>query len=167
MGFSTGRELHVDAHLTNLALNFRPSGFIADMIAPIVNVDKADQHLPPCSRVSRHTPSKTRSARRVPKRRRSLVRLAAMPTAARTTRWALTLPHRGRGEHGRRVSLRTRRRQVRYLLTKLGLDYEKRVISLAVVTASVGSVFVCNSGWQGAGSGAGDAVSQIFQLNDT
>jgi hypothetical protein len=34
MGFSTGKDLHVDQHLTNIAVNYRPQNLIADMIAP-------------------------------------------------------------------------------------------------------------------------------------
>jgi len=38
MGYLQGRTVHVDKHLTNLAMNYRPMGFVADMIFPIVNV---------------------------------------------------------------------------------------------------------------------------------
>ena len=40
MGLSTGRDLHIDRMLTNIAINFRPTGMVADMIAPIVVVEK-------------------------------------------------------------------------------------------------------------------------------
>jgi len=40
MGLPTGQVIHVDKHLTTLAMNYRPSGFIADMIFPIVKVGK-------------------------------------------------------------------------------------------------------------------------------
>jgi hypothetical protein len=39
-GYLQGRVVHVDRHLTNIALNYRPSGFIADMVFPIVSVEK-------------------------------------------------------------------------------------------------------------------------------
>jgi hypothetical protein len=51
-----------------------------------------------------------------------------------------------------------------YVIGKLGLDWERRVTNLAVTTASVGSVFVPNSSWTGAGANAGDAIVQVFQL---
>ena len=50
MGFSTGKDLHVDQHLTNVAINYRPQNLIADMIAPIVPVDKQSNSYPIFSR---------------------------------------------------------------------------------------------------------------------
>lgn len=38
--FSTGRDLHVDAVLSNLVIGRRPQGYIADQLLPILNVDK-------------------------------------------------------------------------------------------------------------------------------
>lgn len=35
-----GRTLHVDQHLTNIAVNYRPTGFVADMIMPMIMVPK-------------------------------------------------------------------------------------------------------------------------------
>lgn len=40
MGKTTGRDVHVDIPLTNVAIAYRPEGMIADQIAPIVNVNK-------------------------------------------------------------------------------------------------------------------------------
>jgi hypothetical protein len=37
-GYEQGRALHIDQHLSNLAINYRPAGFIADRIFPIVPV---------------------------------------------------------------------------------------------------------------------------------
>lgn len=39
MGF-TGRDVHIDIPLSNVAIAYRPEGMIADMIAPIVTVPK-------------------------------------------------------------------------------------------------------------------------------
>ena len=40
MGYLQGRGIHVDRHLSNIALNYRAEGFIADRIFPVVNVQK-------------------------------------------------------------------------------------------------------------------------------
>lgn len=40
MPLQTGRDLHVDAVLTNYVIGRRPAGFIADQIVPILNVSK-------------------------------------------------------------------------------------------------------------------------------
>ena len=39
MGF-TGRDIHIDVPLSNMAIGYRPEGFIADQIAPIISVPK-------------------------------------------------------------------------------------------------------------------------------
>jgi hypothetical protein len=37
---ATGRDLHIDAVLSNITIGFRPTGFIADQVMPVVNVSK-------------------------------------------------------------------------------------------------------------------------------
>jgi len=39
-GYLQGRATHIDHHLSNVALNYRPAGFIADQIFPVVQVPK-------------------------------------------------------------------------------------------------------------------------------
>jgi hypothetical protein len=39
-GYQQGRAVHIDHHLSNVAINYRPAGFIADRILPIVPVPK-------------------------------------------------------------------------------------------------------------------------------
>lgn len=39
-GQATGRDLHIDRPLSNIMMRYRPSGFIADQIAPTVTVNK-------------------------------------------------------------------------------------------------------------------------------
>src|SRR5258708_7655997 len=37
---ATGRDLHIDAVLSNITIGFRPQGFIADQIFPVIPVQK-------------------------------------------------------------------------------------------------------------------------------
>jgi hypothetical protein len=39
-GYLQGRGIHVDRHLSQIAINYRPTGMIADRIMPIITVDK-------------------------------------------------------------------------------------------------------------------------------
>ena len=39
-GYLQGRGVHIDQHLSNMAINYRPAGFIADQIFPVVMVPK-------------------------------------------------------------------------------------------------------------------------------
>ena len=43
---ATGRDLHIDKHLSNVAMNYRPVNMIADLIAPIVSVGKQSDSYP-------------------------------------------------------------------------------------------------------------------------
>ena len=40
IGYLQGRGIHVDKHLTQIVMNYRPTGWIADMIFPVIRVDK-------------------------------------------------------------------------------------------------------------------------------
>ena len=37
---ATSRDMHIDVALSNMAIGYRPEGFIADMIFPLVQVQK-------------------------------------------------------------------------------------------------------------------------------
>jgi len=39
-GYQQGRAVHIDHHLSNVAINYRPAGFIADRVFPVVAVPK-------------------------------------------------------------------------------------------------------------------------------
>ncbi|MEE8394800.1 MAG: major capsid protein [bacterium] len=39
-GYLQGRSAHIDRHLSNVAINYRPMGFIADRVFPVVRVPK-------------------------------------------------------------------------------------------------------------------------------
>ena len=38
--YLTGRVVHIDQPLSNMAINYRPSGFIGDQVFPVVSVQK-------------------------------------------------------------------------------------------------------------------------------
>lgn len=164
MGFSTGRELHVDAHLTNLAINYRPQAFIADQIAPIVPVQKQTDTFPVFSRFEAFSVEDTR---RAPGTEAKKITRSVGSSNYRAENYALgsdvTIEDQANMDQAYRFELDEGK--ARYLLNKLGVDYEKRVLTLAANTAAVNTVFVCNSAWvNGAGANAGDPVSQIFQM---
>lgn len=163
MGFSTGKDLHVDQHLTNVAINYRPQNLIADMIAPIVPVDKQSNSYPVFSRQEAFA---IESTERAPGTEAKKITRSVSSAKYDAVNYALgrdiTIEDQANMDQAYRYELDTG--ATTYILGKLGLDWERRVTNLAVTTASVGSVFVCNSAWSGAGSNAGDAVAQIFAL---
>jgi hypothetical protein len=50
---ATSHDVHIDATLSEMAIGYRPEGFIADMVFPIVNVNKQSDHYVVWSRADR------------------------------------------------------------------------------------------------------------------
>lgn len=163
MGFSTGKDLHVDQHLTNVAINYRPQNLIADMIAPIVPVDKQSNSYPIFSRQEAFS---IESTERAPGTEAKKITRSVSSAKYDAVNYALgrdiTIEDVANMDQAYRYELDTGASA--YIIGKLGLDWERRVTNLAVTTASVGSVFVCNSTWGAAGSTAGDPIVGVFQL---
>lgn len=163
MGFSTGKDLHVDQHLTNIAINYRPQNLIADTIAPIVPVDKQSNSYPI---FSRHEAFAIEDTTRAPGTEAKKITRSVSSAKYDAVNYALgrdiTIEDVANMDQAYRFELETG--ATRYILGKLGLDWERRVTNLAVTTASVGSVFVPNSQWGAAGANAGDPIVQTFQL---
>lgn len=163
MGFSTGKDLHVDQHLTNIAINYRPQNLIADMIAPVVPVNKQSDSYPI---FSRHEAFAIESTIRAPKTEAKKITRSVSSAKYDAKNYALgsdvSIEDQANMDDAYRFELDIG--ATRYLIGKLGLDWERRVTALAVTTASVGSVFVCNSIWGASGANAGDPIIQTFQL---
>lgn len=163
MAISTGRGLHVDQNLTNLAINYRPQGFIADMIAPIVIVDKETNQYPVFSQLEAYSIEDTSRSRGAEAKK---VTRSVSSQNYVVKNYALgydiaieDLENMDAVYRGELVSGATR-----YLIDKLNLDWEKRVLTLASAAASVSSTFVPNSSWAQTGANAGDPVQGIMQV---
>ena len=170
MGLSTGpRELHVDKHLTNLAINYRPRNFIADQIAPIVPVLKQRDTFPVYSRYEYFAVEDTK---RGPGAEAKKITRSVGSAFYQAENYALgsdvTIEDVANIDDAYRAF--DSAGKARYLQDKLMVDYEKRVLTLAATTASVGSVFVCNSAWAAgggaAGQNAGDPYAQFEQMSE-
>ena len=137
MGNSTGpRELHVDRHLTNLSISYRPQGFIADQIAPIVTVAKQRDTYPVYKQSeSMAVPDTKRAPGGAAKR----VTRSVGSSFYQAENYALAADntvedmanmdeaYRALGGAGKS----------RFLLDLLGLDWEKRVLTLVSNTSGL------------------------------
>lgn len=163
MGQSTGRELHVDKHLTNLAINYRPQNLIADQIAPVVPVEKQSDMYPVFSRNEFFSLEDT--VRAPGTEAKKITRsVSSGQYYARNQALGRDIPIEDLANMDEVLRYEFDAGATRYLLGKLGLGWEARVTNLAVATASVSSVFVPNSSWDVAGQNAGDAFLMIQQL---
>jgi len=170
MALSTGpRELHVDQHLTDLALNYRPQTYIADQIAPVVPVQKQRNTYVVFSRFEAFS---TEDTRRAPGTQAKKVTRSVGSAFYQAENYALasdvTVEDQANMDDAYRFELDVGKS--RYLINKLNLDMEKRVITLASNTTAVSTVFVTNSAWLATGGASGqnqgDPISQIFAMRE-
>jgi hypothetical protein len=136
---------------------------IADMIAPIVQVQKQSDSYPI---FSRHEAFAVEDTTRAPGTEARKITRSVSSAKYDAINYALgrdiTIEDVANMDDAYRYELDVG--ASRYILAKLGLDWERRVTNLAVTTASVGSVFVPNSQWGISGANAGDPIVQTFQL---
>jgi hypothetical protein len=156
MGSATGRDLHVDQLLTQVAINYQPTDMIADQIAPIVPVAKETDSYPIFNRgevfaIENTTRSRGTQANRVTRS------ISSAQYVAKNYALAYDMPIEDRANMDPAFQFQTEAGQVRYLNDKLMLDYDRRV--LALVRNNVNTSFVPSSSWLA----GGDPISQVLQ----
>jgi len=163
MAFSVQRELHIDTHLTNLAINYRPQNYIADQIAPIVPVNKESNSYPIFSRFEAFAiEDATRSRGSEAKKLTRSVSSANYLVRNYAYGFDVTIEDLANMDDGFRGELDLG--AAKYLVGKLGLDMERRVLNLANVAGSVSTTWLCGSSWATPGTNAGDPFSQVMQM---
>lgn len=160
MGLATGRDLHIDQNLTQLAINYRPSAMIADQIAPIIPVDKESDLFPVFNRAEILSAEATLRSRGAEAnkitRSVSSAGYAVKNYALQYEQYIEDLANMDAAyelELGAGAS--------RYLLDKLALDWELRLFNQINSTSNVSTAFKPNSSWAGSGADAGNAALQI------
>ncbi len=165
MALSTGNDLHIDSLLTNLAINYGPQNYIADMIAPVIPVQKQSDGYPLFSRFERFA---VEDAERAPKTEAKKIQRSVSSLQYNCKNYALgydvAIEDTANMDDALRFELDAG--ASRYLIDKLMLAKEKRVLTLAVNTSNVSSVFVVNSVWSVNGANAGDPFVAIEQAKE-
>lgn len=164
MAFSAQRELHIDTHLTDVAINYRPQTFIADQIAPIIPVNKESNSYPIFSRFENFAIEDTSRARGT-EAKKITRSVSSANYLVRNYALGFDVPiedlanmddaFRGIMDLG----------AAKYLVGKLGLGMEKRVIDLANVSTNVATTFLVGSSWTAAAAAnQGDPFSAVMQV---
>lgn len=164
MGISTGRDLHIDQNLTNVALNYRPQGMIADMIAPIITVNKETDLYPVFSQKEALAIEDTRRARGALAHR---ITRSVSSEGYRAENYALAydLPIEDRANMDAAYAFELESGAARYLVDKLVLDWDNRVLQTVGSASNVSTGFLTGSAWNAA-SNAGDPVSMIWRAKE-
>ncbi len=160
MGSATGRDLHVDQLMTQIAINFRPSGMIWDQIAPIVSVAKETDSYPVFSRgeafaIENDLRSRGTEANRITRS------VSSAQYACKNYALAIDTAVEDRANMDAAFQFELDSGSARYVTTKLMLSADRRTLGKAV--AGVSTTFVPASSWNSTGTGAGDPFSQVVQ----
>lgn len=160
MGWSTGRDLHIDQNLTQIALNYRPPNTIADQIAPIVPVAKETDLYPVYSRKEILALESTLRSRGTEARK---VTRSVSSQGYVVKNYALGhdiyLEDRVNIDAAYEAELYGGATQ--YVVQKLMGDWANRVYNIVGSASNVSTGFLCGSSWTGAN---GDPFSQVTQV---
>lgn len=162
---ATGRDLHIDVPLSNVAMSYRPNGMIADVIAPIVPVDKQSNKYNIWSQADalRVEPDKRApgTEARLIERSVSSGTYYADNYALKT---ALTLEDRENMDASYIAQLRNGRAQ--FLKSKITLNWEKRLADQITSGSNVGSYSTVASDWMDYTNGNSDPLGDMWQTFD-
>lgn len=128
MGNATGRDLHVDQLLTQIAINYRPVGMIADQIAPIVSVQKETDSYPVFNRGEAFAIEQTRRARGA-EANRVTRSVSSSQYSARNYALAYDRPVEDRANVDPAWQIELETGAVQYLTDKLMLDFDRRTLA--------------------------------------
>lgn len=146
MGTAIGHDIHIDQNLTNVAINYRPMGLIADMIAPIVPVGKQSDYYPVWSQADI---LRVEEARRAPGTEANKITRSVSSGAYYAENYALktslTIEDRENMDAAYVSELRNGR--ARFLVGKMGLVWESRVANQLTSGSNIGSYAACASAW--------------------
>lgn len=157
MGTSTGRDLHIDQVLTQIALGYKPPGVIVDAIAPIITVQKATDIYPVYSRAEILALEATlRSPGTEAKKITRSVSSEAYAVKNYALGMDITIEDRANVDAAYEATLFGSAAQ--YLRWKLEADWQNRVMNIVGSASNVSTGFTVASAWT-----AGDAFSHVVQ----
>lgn len=160
MGLSTGRDLHVDQNLTGMAINYRPTGMIADQIFPIIPVDKETDQYPVFNQAEAFAIESTIRSRSAMAQK--VTRSVSSDNySAKNYALGHDMPVEDWVNMDAAYAFELQVGASQYLIDKLWLDWDRRILSRIGSASNVSTGFLPASSWTGAN---GDPVSQIFQV---
>src|SRR3990167_4527113 len=139
-------RVHVDRHLSNVALNYQPEGFIAAEIAPIVPVAKrTDTYI----NYSQADMFRREDAKRMDGAEAKIINFGAVSDSYRCLNYALksSITLEDEAQRDPEYRMLTEEGRTRFLTTKHLIDWETRVASLCQANANVASNFATTSAW--------------------
>lgn len=164
MPSATGRDLYIDKALSNVALGFRPEGFIADMLAPIVPVPQQTGKYYIFSRADRLRVDDTT---RAPGTAARIVTESVNTGTYVCDNYALKrrVPIEDMANADPVLQAGIINGRVELVTGKLLTDWERRVTLAVTSTSNVGSSSAVTSAWNGAGHPITDINAAIDNVH--
>lgn len=161
---ATGRELHVDVPLSNLIVNYRTQGLLAEYIFPVVTVAKQSDMIPsiPLGEFLREE-----AAHRAPGTEARMVRFNVATTGYFCKNYALKYPItvEDRENSDRVWNLRENGGYLVADLIRIGK--ERRVTNIVNSTSNVNTAFLPASAWNAGGNPLDAINTALNRVQDT
>lgn len=143
---ATAENLHVDALLSNMAINYRPQGMIADMVFPQVPVQKQSDYY---AIFLRADILRIEDTARAPGTEANKITREVSTATYFCDNYALKYPVTIEDKANADPIFITNiiNGRVEYIFDKLALDWENRIADLVTNTSNVGSSAAVDSGW--------------------
>jgi hypothetical protein len=150
MGFA-GRDVHLDVPLTNVAIAYKPEGFIADQLFPIVPVQKQSNayyvwNIADAFRVS--------ATLRAPGTEANIIERNVSSGTFFCKNYALKdrIPYEDIANADAGFLFTERSNRIEFIKDKLYLDWEYRIAQTVTSGSNCGSYSAVASGWTGSGA---------------
>ena len=145
-GGATGHELHIDVHLSNVAIAYQPKDMIADVIAPVVSVPKqSDSYI-----VWDHADAfRVEDDKRAPGTEANKIERSVSSDQYFADNYALKMPLtlEDRENMDPVFINQMREGRIKFIKSKLMLAWEKRTAGLCTSGTNVGSYATVTSDW--------------------
>ena len=161
---AVSHQIHIDKPLSEFAIGYRPEGFIADMLFPVVNVQKqSDLYVT----FSRADALRRQDTKRAPGTEAKLVTRNVSSNTYFASNYALkagvTIEDKSNADPIFYQSLVEGRAE--FVLDHLLLDWEIRVANMVTSGSNVGSSAAVSSAWNGAGNPLGNINTAIDNVH--
>lgn len=161
---ATSKDLHVDKLLSEMAIGYRPTGFIADMIFPTVRVAKQSDLYTVFSRSDRlRVPDTTRAPGQ--RANRIVENVGSGTYFAKNYALSAFAPIEDKANADPLLLDEIINGKAELVLDGLMLDWENRVATQVTNTSNVGSSSAVSSAWDGAGDPLADMNAAIDNVH--
>lgn len=165
MGYSTGKDLHVNIPLSKIAINYMPGNIIADQIAPIIPVEKQSDAYTIYSIAEAY---QIEEDKRAPGKEAQIITRSISSDTFFCDNYALKddIFYEDIENADAGILLTKRAQRARYIKKKLMLNWEYRLALQVTSTSNVGSSSAVGSNWSDSTDGNSDPIGDIQTAKD-